>query len=224
MSTLDCSDAVKMFPLNINNLGDIVGYYIDGSDNYHSFMLTGSDQSLQCDQSNGIFAINDAGWKAGATPWNIGQTSWESFLNSDRFYDFPVGSGYFSQVAGLDGFGDVIGNYASDTEAAGFIEQPGSGDPSEVDPLFPVNPFYQDWDFSNLSNNQDVAGYMFDDNTGNQYGFVLAALGAAGEPSMSIGSGNDLVLGINDYRQIVGATYDGSSGYTAWVMYPDTGN
>jgi hypothetical protein len=32
----------------------------------------------------------------------------------------------------------------------------GSGDPAEVDPLFPVNPFYQDWDFSNLSNNQEA--------------------------------------------------------------------
>jgi hypothetical protein len=67
--------------------------------------------------------------------------------------------------------------------------------------------------------------------TGNQYGFVLTQLGNGGGNGMLIGDGNDLALGINDYRQIVGATfnpnYDPNVGrieYGGWVMIPDTGN
>jgi hypothetical protein len=38
---------------------------------------------------------------------------------------------------------------------------------------------------------------------GNQYQFVLSQLGIGGGNAMLIGDGSDLVLGINDYRQIV---------------------
>jgi photosystem II stability/assembly factor-like uncharacterized protein len=232
MTNLSCSGAVYTFPLNISNLGNIVGYYdyADGSGVYYSF--TSSVQFPDCQDvggSNGFFGINDAGWIAGASPWFEGATSWNSFLQtSDTYYMFQIGSGYFSDVDNVNGLGQMIGNYASDTENSGFIDDTGSGNPMDGNIItdFPnAFPISQDWIFTNLDNNQDIAGLAFDDNNDNQYGFVLSALGAAGGDDILEGSGNDLVLGINDYRQIVGATYNPSNGgYIGWVRFPDNGN
>ncbi|MGA2871937.1 MAG: alpha-galactosidase, partial [Verrucomicrobiota bacterium] len=171
MTNLSCSGAVYTFPLNISNLGNIVGYYdyADGSGVYYSF--TSSVQFPDCQDvggSNGFFGINDAGWIAGASPWFEGATSWNSFLQtSDTYYMFQIGSGYFSDVDNVNGLGQMIGNYASDTENSGFIDDTGSGNPMDGNIItdFPnAFPISQDWIFTNLDNNQDIAGLAFDDN------------------------------------------------------------
>jgi hypothetical protein len=202
--------------------------------NFSFTSSVGNPNCTDAGSTDGYFAINDAGWIAGASPWSENYASWESFLQtSDTYYLFQIGSGRFSDVDNVNGFGQMVGNYASDTENSGFIDDTGSGNPMDGNIItdFP-NPFpiSQDWIFTNLNNNQDIAGLAFDDNNSNQYGFVLSELGADGGDDILEGSGNDLVFGINDYRQIVGATfnpsYDPNSGgieYTGWVRFPDTG-
>ena len=229
MATFSCAGATYTLPYNINNLGVVVGYSeILGdqtvNNSFTSSSLVTNPTCTPVAISDLSLAINDAGWTAGTSGSVLG----DAYLQSDNYYTFSIG-GMYSLAYGLNGLGQLIGKWDSGTEGTGFIDDAGSADPSNGATLTGgsgiPNPYnYVDWDLSNINNNQDIVGLAFDDNSNNQFGFVLSQLGS-GDSGMLIGDGNDVANGINDYRQIVGATYyPPSNGYYGWVMIPDTGN
>lgn len=238
-TSLSCSLEQETFPMGINNLGNIVGMAVDSNGLYHAFLASEKNTTCLYPDSQiglgseylGTYAINDAywmkktfpiGWLGGADPdlhyglEGTGLDVYESLVYTvDRGGStFSVsGQGQYSEIDGMNGLGDLVGN----TELANFVDEAGGEDPSSGNIFDPINPSYYP---VSINNNEDIAGYYFDD-SGNSYGFVVAGLGSGA--SIAVGSAGDLALGINDYRQIVGATSTGG-GYTAWVMVPSTGN
>ena len=108
-TTLNAPGAVKTIAYSINAFGQVAGYYLDASNNYHAFVESnGVFTTLNVPGAYGTYAqsINDSGQVVG---WNIDANGYivDSFVATPNATT-PIPSAIWlvgSALAGLMGFG-----------------------------------------------------------------------------------------------------------------------
>jgi probable HAF family extracellular repeat protein len=215
-SSLDYPGAIATTAEGINDSGQVVGYYQDGSGAFHGFLYSGGAFSSIDAPFSGAYMtvasdINNNGQIAGAYH--------TSFSN---IYGFLLTGGAFLPIAypgavqsgpdGINNAGDMVGSYATSACCLqfGFLYSGGAYTPLDLPPVYDSAAY-------GINDTGLIVGFYIanNDSSYTQHGFLYnnGAFSTIDYP----GAAGTLARGINNAGQISGYWYSASGQYHGFL-------
>jgi len=214
LTTIDVPGASDTLATGINDAGQIVGSFADGTGT-HAFLRSADGSSFATIDVPGArdtygAGINDAGRIVG---WSFDTTRFHGFLLSDgSFATFDVPGADSTEAHGINATGQIVGTFQdSSFYTHGFLrDADGSFTTIDVPGAIADN-----FDLSGINTTGQIVGWFLDA-TG-LHGFLRNTDGTFTTIDGPSAPGNTRVNGINDVGQIVGS-FD-VHGFQAMPMY-----
>ncbi len=207
----------------INNKGEVVGWYHDGT-NRHAFLwsdgiMTELPDYLGAD--NSAEDINDAGQVVGQS-WNTGAAYYAVLWNNGVPGSIGDLGGNVAWAVAINNAGDIIGQSfftADQLNSASAFLRPAGGAMQGIGPVGRI--FWQVNDINNLG---QVAGLVVNRDVTNSFRGIVYDGGAVANLDKPVGSLWSVANGINDSGHVVGSALFQYPTFTATraMLYKDT--
>jgi probable HAF family extracellular repeat protein len=194
--TLDHPDATNTWAHGINDAGQVVGSYRDGSGKYHGYLYSGGSYTvLDCGHgatsANGINNLGQVvgGYTEGTRSWGFLYTPGEGC----RFIFHP--DDWNTAASGINDAGQIVGTYF-DGETHGFLLSGGA---------FTALNYPQAWHTyaSGINNAGLIVGHYYHGTQGT-HGFVYSGGAYTALPDPAPGAYETWAVGVNNAGQISG--------------------
>ena len=212
--------ATNTVAAGINNLGDVVGTYVDSDENSHGFTLkkgvfTSFDFPGPDVLDTTANAINDTGSIVGYY-YDLNSQQRRGFLfNGRRFasIDPPFSDACCTRARGINNRGEIVGDYLQGYTAFGFTRKQGKF--QSLDWSFPPDfpdPFASENALPSGSNNRgDVVGL----------GFVYVYGNFTPFSDMDLGLSEVSANGVNDWGEVVGNILQNDLPKAGFLLIPE---